>query len=248
MPKPNESGCELHGDFHYQYGCFITFAIAIMFLVGCVLISFWLAGLSFAGIPAKIMRLTSPALLIMLLLSLPVKFMVSRSELTLKDGVLSGTRQSLFPRERTRFAIPVSAIREVSYLADQLEVKTDQETFRFQFLRNSIRIGDELNRLYLPYEQARLARRASIPIEPVQQIPQNPPQEPAFTLPQAPSEALPYVEIPLPQQDDIGALLSQQNPQNQAPDALFRLSGPETWGQPEQNEADQENQNGTAIL
>ena len=248
MPKPNESGCELHGDFHFQYGCFITFALAIMFLVGCVLISFWLAGVSLSGIPAKVMRVTSPLLLIMLLLSLPGKRMVSRSELTLKDGVLSGTRQSLFSRERTRFAIHVSEIRKVSYAAESLIVETDQETFQFQYLRNSIRIGDELNRLYLPYEQERLARRASIPIEPVQQIPQNPPQEPAFTLPQGSSEALPYVEIPLPQQDDFGALLSQQNPQNQAPDALFGLSGPETWGQPEQNEADQENQNGTAIL
>lgn len=252
MQNKNQPDGALHGDFHYQYSCFITFALMLMFLLGCVLVSFLLAHVTLSGFAGKVMRITSPLLLIMLLLSLPVKFMVRRSELTLKDGVLSGRRQSLFPILCTHFAIPVTEIRRVSFDVQSLIVETDQETFQFQFLRNSAQIGEKLNRQFLPYEQARLERWLSIPKDPPQNMPQERPQhttqEPAFMLPQAPSEALPYVEIPLPQQDDFGALLSQQNPQDQAPGTFFGLQDPAAWGQPEQNKPEQENHNGTTNL
>ena len=146
---------EIKGVFRPDFIAFLTTSLLL-----CAPVSLLAFVMLLAHEPRETLHLIRhiiiPLLAGSLLLSIPGRRKAKTSELTLKDGCLTGKRQSFFPFLRKPFMLPLELIDEVGSSLNNLNIRSGQTQWRFSHLTNAKEFADVIRPCVLERKYARL--------------------------------------------------------------------------------------------
>ncbi|MCR4760810.1 MAG: hypothetical protein K5705_11190 [Oscillospiraceae bacterium] len=146
---------EIRGVFRHQILGFLM--PALIFCAPVSLLAFVMLLVHEPGETKYLIRhIILPLLLPSLLLCIPGWRKAGTGELTLKDGILSGRRQSFFRFQRKPFSVPLEQIDEVTVGSHVLEIRSGKTYWRFSHLDNARDFADEIRPCVLERKRQKL--------------------------------------------------------------------------------------------